>query len=321
MNSVTGKKIMDTDTLIFILSITIRSSVAVLFATIGEVFAERSGVLNLGVEGMMLMGALTGFAATFYSHNLFLGVVASMAVGGALALVHGFFTISLRVNQVVSGLALVILGVGLSSFLGRPIIGRVAERFVSCPIPLLEEIPFAGPVLFRQNLLVYLSYLLVPAAWFFLYYTRPGLNLRSVGENPNAADTAGIPVIRIRYLWTAFGGMLAGLGGAYLSLSYTPGWKENMTSGQGWIAIAMVIFALWNPWRAALGALLFGGINALQFHFEARQITLIPSYILRMLPYLFTIAILVVITRWKTLRKRGSAPASLGLPFQREESG
>jgi len=144
------------------------------------------------------------------------------------------------------------------------------------------------------------------------------LNLRSVGENPAAADTAGIPVMKLRYLWTIFGGMLAGLGGAYLSLSYTPGWKENMTSGQGWIAIAMVIFALWNPWRAALGALLFGGINALQFYFEARQITLIPSYMLRMLPYLFTIAILVIVTRWKAVRRRAGAPASLGLPFQRE---
>jgi simple sugar transport system permease protein len=312
---------MDTGTLIFILSITIQSSIAVLFATVGEVFAERSGVLNLGVEGMMLMGALSGFAATFYSQSLLLGVLASIVVGGIFALIHGFFTISLRVNQVVSGLALAILGIGLSSFLGRPIIGRVGERFIPYPIPYLQEIPIIGPVLFRQNLLIYLSYLLVPAAWFFLFYTRPGLNLRSVGENPAAADTAGIPVIRIRYLWTAFGGMLAGLGGAYLSLCYTPGWKENMTSGQGWIAIAMVIFALWNPWRAALGALLFGGINALQFYFEARQFTLIPSYILRMLPYLFTIAILVIITRWKTLRKKGSAPAGLGLPFQREETG
>jgi simple sugar transport system permease protein len=309
---------MDIETLIFILSITIQSSMAVLFATLGEVFTERSGVLNLGVEGMMLMGALSGFAVGFYTHDLFFGILASMAVGGILSLVHGFFTITLQVNQVVSGLALAILGIGLSSFLGRPIIGRVGERFIPFPIPFLQEIPILGRAFFQQNLLIYLGYLLVPAAWFFLYHTRPGLNLRSVGENPDAADTAGIQVVRTRYRWTIFGGMLAGLGGAYLSLSYTPGWKENMTSGQGWIAIAMVIFALWNPWRAALGALLFGGINALQFYFEARQITLIPSYILRMLPYLFTIAILVVITRWKTVRKTSGAPASLGLPFQRE---
>ena len=311
---------MSVDNLIFILSIAIQSSVAVLFATLGEVFTERSGVLNLGVEGMMLMGALSGFAATFYSHSLLLGVLASLAVGGLLAMVHGFFTITLRANQVVCGLALTILGIGLSSFLGRPIIGRVAERFVPIPIPVLKEIPILGPVLFNQSALIYVGYVLVPLSWFFLYHTRPGLNLRSIGENPAAADTAGIGVIRLRYLWTAFGGMLAGLGGAYLSLCYTPGWKENMTSGQGWIAIAMVIFALWNPFRAVLGALLFGGVNALQFYFEARQIDLIPSYILRMLPYLFTIAILVIITRRKTVRKRVGAPASLGLPFQREET-
>jgi len=311
---------MSVDNLIFILSIAIQSSVAVLFATLGEVFTERSGVLNLGVEGMMLMGALSGFAATFYSHSLLLGVLTSLVVGGLLAMVHGFFTITLRANQVVCGLALTILGIGLSSFLGRPIIGRVAERFVPIPIPLLKEIPILGPVLFKQSALIYVGYVLVPLSWFFLYHTRPGLNLRSIGENPAAADTAGIGVIPLRYLWTIFGGMLAGLGGAYLSLCYTPGWKENMTSGQGWIAIAMVIFALWNPFRAVLGALLFGGVNALQFYFEARQIDLIPSYILRMLPYLFTIAILVIITRRKNVRKKVGAPASLGLPFQREET-
>jgi ABC-type uncharacterized transport system permease subunit len=214
---------------------------------------------------------------------------------------------------------LAIFGIGLSLFLGRPIIGRVGKRFVPFPIPFLQEIPILGLVLFNQSPIVYFGYLLVPLAWFFLFHSRPGLNLRSVGENPTAADTAGIPVIRIRYLSTVLGGMMAGLGGAYLSLSYTPGWKENMTSGQGWIAIAMVIFALWNPARAAFGALLFGGINALQFYFEARQFTLIPSYILRMLPYLFTIAILVASTRSKTVRKRAGAPAGLGLPFQREE--
>jgi len=309
---------MDSSAIIFILSIAIQSSAAVLFAALGEIFTERSGVLNLGVEGMMLMGALTGFAVTFYTHQPLFGVVAAMAAGGLLALTLGFFTITLRADQVVCGLSLAILGIGLSSFLGRSIIGRVAERFLPLPIPFLKEIPILGPVLFHQNLLIYLSYLLVPCAWVFLFHSRPGLNLRSVGENPAAADTAGIPVIRIRYFWTLFGGMLAGLGGAYLSLSYTPGWKENMTAGQGWIAIAMVIFSLWNPWRAAFGALLFGGINALQFYFDARQLTIIPAYILRMLPYLFTIVILVVITRWKSIRKRSGPPGSLGLPFQRE---
>jgi general nucleoside transport system permease protein len=309
---------MDAETLSFILSTAIQSSIAVLFAAIGEVFAERSGILNLGVEGMMLMGALAGFAAAYSSHSLLLGVFASLTVGGLLALIHGFFTITLRANQVVSGLALTVFGIGLSSFLGRSLIGRVGERFIPFAIPLLRDIPILGGVLFNQTPLIYAAYLLVPASWFFLYRSRPGLNLRSVGENPAAADTAGIPVARIRYVWTAAGGMLAGLGGTYLSLSYTPGWKENMTSGQGWIAIAMVIFALWNPWRAALGALMFGGINALQFYLEVRQLAIIPSYILRMLPYLFTIAILVGVTRWGGLRRGAGAPAGLGLPFQRE---
>jgi general nucleoside transport system permease protein len=309
---------MDAESLAFILSIAIQSSAAVLFAAIGEVFTERGGVLNLGVEGMMLMGALSGFVAAHASHSLALGLLAAMAAGGALALVHGFFTITLRANQVVCGLALTILGIGLSSFLGRPIIGTVGMRFTPWPIPLLQDIPVLGPALFQQVPLIYAGYLLVPAAWLFLFHTRPGLNLRSVGENPQAADAAGIPVNLIRYGWTAFGGMMAGLGGAYLSLAYTPGWKENMSAGQGWIAIAMVIFALWNPWRAALGALLFGAVNALQFTFEVRQITLIPSYILRMLPYLFTIAILVIITRSKGIRRRAAAPAALGLPFERE---
>ncbi len=311
---------MDIASLTFILSIAIQSSIAVLLATIGEIFAERSGVLNLGVEGMMLMGALSGFAAAYSSHNLFLGILAAMVVGGLLASIHGLFAITLRANQVVCGLALTIFGIGLSSFLGRPLIGRVGERIVPLPIPFLKEIPLLGPVLFDQTPITYFCYLLVPCAWCFLYHTRPGLNLRSVGENPAAADTAGIPVIKIRYFWTAFGGTLAGLAGAYLSLAYTPGWKENMTAGQGWIAIAMVIFALWNPLRALLGALLFGGVNALQFFFEARQFTLIPSYILRMLPYLFTIAILILITRQRGVRRRAGAPAGLGLPFQREES-
>jgi simple sugar transport system permease protein len=304
--------------LTFILTVTIQSSMAVLFATLGEVMTERSGVLNLGVEGMMLMGGLAGFAAGYAAQSLLLGVVAAMAAGAALALVHAFFAVSLRANQVVCGLALATLGIGLSSFLGRPVIGTVGPRFAEWPIPLLSDLPVVGPALFRQIPLTYLGYLLVPAAWFFLYQTRPGLDLRAVGENPTAADAAGIAVSRLRYLWTAVGGMLAGLAGAYLSLGYTPGWRENMSAGQGWIAIAMVIFALWNPWRAALGALLFGAVNALQFTFQARQITVVPVYLLRMLPYLFTIAILVAITRSKRTRQWAGAPAALGSPFTRE---
>jgi len=311
---------MDIASVVFILSIAVRSSMAVLFATIGEIFAERSGVLNLGVEGMMLMGALAGFVVTHATQDLLLGVAAAMAAGGLLALLFGVFAVTLRANQVVCGLALTILGAGLSSFLGRPVIGRMGPRFMPLSIPILSEVPILGPALFEQNAMVYAGYLLVPVAWFIVYRTRQGLNLRAAGENPAAADAAGLSVAGIRYGWTILGGMLAGLGGAYLSLSYSPGWKENMTAGQGWIAIAMVIFALWNPWRGALGAFLFGLVNALQFYCDARQITLIPSYILRMLPYLFTIAVLILVTRSASARKKAGAPASLGLPFSREES-
>ena len=310
---------MNLHTLTFVLSITLQSSMAVLFASIGEVFTERSGVLNLGVEGVMLMGALSGFATAYGTQSLALGLVAAMLVGGVLSLIHALFAITLRANQVVCGLALTTVGMGLSGVLGRPLIGRVGARFSVWPIPLLHHVPVLGPVFFNQATPVYLAYVLVPVVWFFLFHTRAGLNLRSVGENPAAADSAGIPVFATRYLWTAFGGMMAGLGGAYLSLAYTPGWKENMTSGQGWIAIAMVIFGLWNPWRAALGALLFGGVNAVQFTLEAEQMTLIPSYVLRMLPYLFTIASLVLITRSRRTRARAGAPASLGVPFERGE--
>ena len=292
---------------------------AVLYATIGEIFTERSGVLNLGVEGMMLMGALTGFAAANSLHSLWLGVLAAMLMGGGFAVIHGFFSITLRVNQVVSGLALTLFGIGLTNFLGRPLIGKVSLKFEPMGLFPLDRIPVIGDVFFSHNALVYPSYLIVPLAYIFLHKTRYGLELRAIGENPSAADTVGIPVFRLRYLYTFIGGALAGLGGAYLSLAYTPGWKEQMTGGQGWIAIALVIFAMWDPLRAVLGALLFGFINAFQFYCQAAGLTIVPSYILRMLPYLFTIGVLLIITRWEAARKRVGAPAALGLPFEREQ--
>jgi simple sugar transport system permease protein len=201
-------------TLDFLCAVTIRSSMAVLFAAVGEVLAEQSGVLNLGVEGMMLMGALSGFGAASATHSLWLGVLAAMAAGGLLALLYALFAITLRANQVVCGLSLTILGTGLSSFLGRPLIGRMGPRFGPWPVPGLRHLPVLGPVLFTHVPLVYIGLLCVPAAWFLLFQTRPGLHLRAVGEHPEAADTAGIPVNRVRYLCTVTGGMLAGLGGA-----------------------------------------------------------------------------------------------------------
>lgn len=300
---------------VLILKITVSSSMAVLYASIGEIFTERSGVLNLGVEGMMLMGAVTSVAALFSTGSLWVAVAAAIAAGGLFSMVHGFFSITLRVNQVVSGLALTLLGIGSSNFLGRPLIGKTVAGFEPFPLFPLDRIPWIGKIFFEQSLLVYPAYLLVPALYFLLYKTRFGLNLRAVGENPAAADTVGIGVSGVRYGYTFLGGALAGFGGAYLSLAYTPGWKEQITGGQGWIAVALVIFAVWDPLRAAAGALLFGFINAFQFYCQAAGWTLLPGYFLRMLPYLFTIGVLTIISGGA---RKGGAPRALGIPFDRE---
>ncbi|MCD6290835.1 MAG: ABC transporter permease [Anaerolineae bacterium] len=308
-----------------ILAVTIRAGTSLLYATIGEILTERSGILNLGLEGIMLMGAMSAFAAAYHSGSLWVGVMTAMAVGGALALIHAFLSITLRADQVVSGLSLTIFGAGLSSFLGqrlgpdsKPLVGLIGPQFERLPLPGLSGIPFLGESFFRQDLLVYLMYLLVPLVWYFLYRTRPGLHLRAVGENPRTADAMGINVLGARYLYTVLGGMLVGLGGAHLSLAYTPGWTDNLTGGRGWIAIALVIFAMWDPLRAVVGAVLFGGINAVQFRMQAAGTT-IPAAFLNMLPYVFTVVVLVVITWWEAFRKRVGAPAALGVPYMREE--
>lgn len=301
----------------FIAQIAIKSSVAVLFATIGEIITERSGVLNLGVEGMMLVGALAGFAAGHATGSPVVAVAAGTLAGGLLALVHAFFTIRLHANQVLSGLALTILGTGLANFLGRPLIGAAGVRIRPEPIPYLADIPVVGDVFFNQSPFAYAAYVLVPVVWYVLFRTRTGLILRAVGEDARSSDAAGVNVPLTRGLSVFVGGLFAGLAGTYLSLSYTPGWKETMTGGQGWIAIAMVIFCTWNPLLAFFGALLFGGLTALQFFFQATSMDLIPSYILKMLPYLLTIAVLVLVSATGKQKKRG-APADLGVPFIRE---
>ena len=303
---------------VFIASVTIYSSMAVLYATLGEIITERSGVLNLGVEGMMLVGALSGFTGAYLFKSLWMGLAMAVMTGGAMALIHAFFSISLRVNQVVSGLALTILGTGLTNFFGRPMLGKTALRFTPCKIPLLSKVPFVGKVFFSQNPLVYPAYLLVPLLSFYLYRTYAGLSLRAVGESPSASDTVGISVTRVRYISTVVGGAFAGFAGAYLSLGYIPGWKEGMTAGQGWIAIAMVIFAMWDPVRAVIGSLLFGFINALQFYFQISASAWIPAYILKMLPYLLTIAVLLAVRGWRNRWFNTPPPAALMLPYERE---
>jgi len=314
------------DFLTSILTITIRAGTSLTIATIGEILTERSGILNLGVEGIMLMGAISAFAAVFYSHSIAIGLLTAVGVGGLLALLHAFLTTTMRANQVVSGLSITLFGTGFSSFLGQRLgpasnnfrlVGLRAERIVPLAPEWVKQIPIIS-AFFNQDIITYLVYILLPLAWFFLYKTRPGLWLRSVGEDPQTADAMGIDVTKTRYLYTILGGIMIALGGAHLSLSYTPGWSENITGGRGWIVIALVIFSMWNPARAVWGALLFGGINAVQFRLQASG-TSIPANFLNMMPYIGTIIVLVVMTWWEALSKKVGAPAALGTSYMRED--
>jgi general nucleoside transport system permease protein len=303
--------------LISILAASITAGTPILFAALGELITERAGITNLGVDGMMLIGAATGFMASVTFHNPWLGVCVALIAGALMALIHAYLTITLRANQVVSGLALALFGSGLSSYLGKAYVGmRPEQTFEKLPIPFLSKIPILGSVLFKQDALVYLSYALVFLAAFYLYKTRAGLFLRALGENPSALDAVGVNVFGLRYIYVIIGGALAGLGGAYLSLAYAPCWLENMTAGRGWIAVALVIFALWDPWRALVGSYLFGGIDALGFHLQVLGVP-VSIFLLNMLPYIFTILVLILV-----LIKRGgrlAAPQSLGIPYDREE--
>ncbi len=295
----------------------LRAGIPLLIAALGEIMCERSGVLNLGVEGMMLMGAMTGFAVGRATGNPWLGIAAALFAGGGMGLLHGFVTITLRSNQTISGLALTLLGAGLSGFLGPSLVGTRGVQFYPLHIPVLSDLPFLGPVLFRHNVLVYLGLMLVPTTWIWLFKTRPGLHMRLVGENPTAADVAGINVWAQRYIYVVVGGVFAGAAGAYISLAYTPGWKELMIAGRGWIAVALVIFAMWNPLRAALGAFLFGAVSALQFGVQIQGVD-ISIFFLQMMPYLFTLIVLGVASR-DVVRKRIAVPAALGIPYDREQ--
>lgn len=318
---------------ITILQSGVASGTVLLFATIGEIFAERSGVLNLGVEGMMLIGAMSAYSVTVSTGNTVLALGIAMVVAGLLALLHGVVVIHFQADQVVSGLALTFLGTGLSLVFGEGLskAGTVSLLPI-LTLPVLSAIPVIGPVLFtNQSVMVYVGYLLTPLAWFYINYTRPGMHLRAVGENPTAADAMGVNVYRLRYAYVFLGGMLAGLAGATISLAISPGWfSELTTSGQGWIAIGLVIFAQWNPWRAAFGSYAFGALRRLILDIQGPT-TLLglanPFYynpywgfFLQMLPYAFTILVLVIGSR-EALRRRLGAPAALGLPYVRGERG
>ncbi len=284
-----------------------------LIAAIGELVVERSGVLNLGVEGMMVMGAVTGFGVAITTGSPWLGVFAAILVGAAFALLFGFLTLTLVTNQVATGLALTLLGLGVSGMIGEAFIGLPGVKMSPWVIPVLSDIPLVGRFLFAQVPLFYISILLVIGVSYFLFSTRAGLTLRSVGDNHDSAHALGIRVIAVRYAAVMFGGACAGLAGAYLSLVYTPQWIENMTAGRGWIALALVVFASWRPWRVLAGAYLFGAVSIGQLHAQVIGVS-VPSQLLSALPYVATIVVLVLISRNRRLTMVNT-PACLGRPF------
>lgn len=291
----------------------IGAATPILLAALGELVVEKSGVLNLGVEGMMIIGAIAGFAISVETGNVWTGMLAAMAAGAVLALVFGFLTQVLLSNQVATGLALTLFGLGLAALLGQNYTGMKPPRSPRLDIAGLSDMPGIGPLLFSHNFMIYFSIFMVLAVWFFLNRTRAGLVLRAVGENHGAAHSLGYNVVAIRLMAIAFGGAMAGLGGAYLSLIRVPQWTEGMTAGSGWIALAIVVFASWKPGRLILGAYLFGGVTILQLNLQALGIPVSAAY-LSMTPYLVTIIVLVIMS---ADRKRASlnAPASLGRIF------
>ena len=300
----------------------------ILFAVLGGIMCEKIGNLNLGIEGMMLLGASAGFFAALTTANPFIAILAAGIAGGLGALIYGIITITLRGNQVVTGLILTIFGTGVSGFMGRSVSGKalpdpVLRTFAPVSVPLLSRIPLIGQVFFIQSPYVLAGMILAVLMFFYFTYTRIGLNARSVGENPAVADAAGIPVILYKYVHVILGGFFCGAGGAYLSLVFVPRWQENITAGAGWIAVALIIFSTWNPLRAIYAAYLFGALRGVGFKFQniglsifGKRIFFYPQ-LLDMLPYFATIVVLVIITRRK--QKEYQAPAGLGTPYFREE--
>ena len=303
------------ETLVLGLITIISAATPLLLAALGELVVERSGVLNLGLEGMMLAGAVTGFAVTVTTGSAALGIICAMAAGMLMAFAFGVLTLSLMANQVATGLALTIFGVGLSSLIGAGFVGITVDPLPKLNIPGVSTLPVIGPLLFGHDILIYASVALTGGVAWFLKRSRGGMILRAVGESDESAHSIGYDVIRVRYMAVLFGGLMAGLAGAFLSLSYTPLWIENMTAGRGWIALALVVFATWRPWRVLFGAYLFGGVTILQLTSQAAGWFDIPAQVMSMLPYIATILVLTIISAgpW---RARLNAPACLGKPFR-----
>ncbi|CAB1060416.1 ABC transporter, permease protein 2 (cluster 11, riboflavin/purine nucleoside/unknown) [Olavius sp. associated proteobacterium Delta 1] len=303
------------DIIISVAQRTLIAGTPLLLGTIGEVICERSGILNLGVEGVMAIGAVTAFIVTFVTGNPWLGLLAAMIAASLISIIHAFVSITLNANQVVSGLALTMLGLGISGLVGKPYIGKpLTIKMQDWPIPVLSDIPIIGPIFFQHSPFLYMAIALAIIAWFTLEYTRLGIAVRSAGENPQATETQGINVYRIRYCCVIIGGALSGMAGAHLSTSYSKSWIEGMTAGRGWIVIALTIFALWNPMRAIIGAFLFGGIFVVQYLLQPLGIS--PNF-LAMLPYISTLLVLFI----GALRdsRRLNAPAMLAEPYRRGE--
>lgn len=304
---------MSVDWLIPALLTIVTAATPLVFAAVGEVVVEKAGVLNLGVEGMMIIGAIAAFATAVSTGNEFLAIIAGAGVGMLIALIFGVLTVYLQSNQVATGLALTIFGLGLSALIGHSYVGKTFDGLAKLNIPGLSDIPVIGPVLFGHDALVYLSVVSVAIVAWVLTRTRMGLLIRAVGENHDAAHSIGYSVTLVRLGAILFGGAMAGVGGAYLSVAYTPLWVENMTAGRGWIALALVVFASWKPWRAFFGAYLFGGITIIQLYAQGMGVE-VSAQFLSMLPYLATILVLVIISR-DSARARLDAPACLGKNF------
>ncbi len=306
---------MSLEFIVALLAATVQSGTPVLFATLGEILTEKGGVLNLGVEGMMSVAAMGAFLTAYATGSPWLGLLAGGLCGMGMAACHGVVCITFLGNQVVSGLALTIAGLGLTTYFGTPFVGLSAPGFGPAPIPLLSDLPVLGPILFDHDLLVYLSFIAPLGLWFLLQRTRLGMNIRATGEMPAAVASAGLNPIRLRWLALELGGFLIGIGGAYLSLAYTHLWTNGLSGGRGWIAVALVIFAFWRPWRAVLGAYLFGGVMAFQLRLQAAG-TSLPSSLLLMLPYALTILALCV----SSFRGRNiAAPEALGTNIEPDD--
>lgn len=303
--------------IISILTSAVIYAVSILYATIGEIFSQRAGVMNLGLEGIMLLGAVSGYMTVVSTHNLALSMLVVILVGVLLGLIYAFLTVTLKANQIVCGLAMLTFGTGLSGFIGKSVSGISANmKFEKFDIPLLSQIPIIGDIFFKHDLLVYLMYLIIPLSIFYIYKTKHGMILRALGENPSALDVEGINVFALRYGYVIFGCVMTAVSGAYLSLAYTNFWSEGMTGGRGWIAAALVTFSSWKPKLAVWGALLFGGISILGANMQI-YLPIIPSQFFSMFPYIATIVVLILASG-SFRKKRAEEPSSLGIPYERE---